>query len=141
MASAAEQAGRARPLRGASVPVYIAPYELWIVQPLVVLALVYNLLQFVPQDVFPLALRGAIGYPSDLFLQLGTRTTVPTRILKSAMEPDGALGGSRRLALWRDLYGEAGLETLLWRLSSVDGRGRCWCPHDLTTETVFDARR
>ena len=43
MASAAEQAGRARPLRGASVPVYIAPYELWIVQPLVVLALVYNL--------------------------------------------------------------------------------------------------
>ncbi|WFD08247.1 hypothetical protein MVES1_003619 [Malassezia vespertilionis] len=103
-------------------PVVVPPFEYYVVAPCVVLALLYNCLQFVPSTWLPAAWFGFVGYPSDIFLWLGERTAVSTRILREAIAPQGTLGSMRIVTDWYKRFGEEGIDNFLLRLSNVEGR-------------------
>lgn len=110
-------------------------FETFVLAPLVVLGVVYNVVQLVPSVYLPPSL--GLGYASDLFLLWQQRTTVSMQALREAFLPHGALGRMPLVQQWRERFGEEGIERLLWRLSSVDGRVR----RPTHPETVFGSRR
>lgn len=110
-------------------------FETYVLAPLVVLGVVYNVVQLIPSAYLPPSL--GLGYASDLFLLWQQRTTVSMQALREAFLPHGALGRTPLVQQWRERFGEEGIERLLWRLSSVDGRVR----RPAHAETVFGPRR
>ena len=120
---------RAPPAR--SLP--LSPLETWVVFPLLIRACVYNTLQLVPIASLPPTLARVVGYPSDVFRLAHLSTTTPTRELREALAPNGWLSSAAIVRLWRATYGEQAIESLLWRLSNVDGRVRYIVSHRNST--------
>ncbi|WFD33092.1 hypothetical protein MSPP1_004149 [Malassezia sp. CBS 17886] len=100
----------------------VPPFETWVMAPLVWLAVVYDVASLIPARWLPSRVAAHCGYRSDLFLTLGAKTTVSTRVLREAFAPSGALARLGVAEAWHALFGEDAVNTLLARLSSVEGR-------------------